>query len=92
MSRPAVRKHTVEVTDHAWQRWLERVGRRPWTPQKLGRMIEKRLNDKIAPGITVFRGMEIRLDLDNGIEAVLVLNDKWICVTVVDVKTREMVR
>ena len=92
MSRPTVRKHTVEVSDHAWQRWLERVGRRPWTPYKLGRMIEKRLNDKIAPGIRVYRGMEVRLDLDNGIEAVLVLNDKWICVTVVDVKTREMVR
>lgn len=90
--RPAVRKYAVEVTDHAWQRWLERVGRRPWTAQKLGKLIEKRLNDKIGPGITVFRGMEIRLDLDNGIEAVLKLSDKWIVVTVVDVKTREAVR
>jgi len=92
MRRPIVRKHTVEVSDHAWQRWLERVGRRPWTPYKLGRLIEKRLNDKIAPGITVYRGMEVRLDLDNGIEAVLKLNDKWIVVTVVDVKTREAIR
>jgi hypothetical protein len=86
MSRPANRKHAVEVSDHAWQRWLERVGRRPGTAQKLGRLIEKRLNDKIGPGITVYRGMEIRLDLDNGIEAVLKLSDKWIVITVIDVK------
>ena len=84
MSRLSNRKHAVEVSDHAWERWLERVGRRPGTAQKLGRLIEKRLNDKIGPGITVYRGMEIRLDLDNGIEAVLKLNDKWICVTIMD--------
>lgn len=82
------RKYSVEITGHAWQRWIERAGRSPQTPRKLGRLLEKRLNDKIAPGLPVYPGMEIRLDLD-GVEAVLVLSDKWICVTVVSSKTDE---
>jgi hypothetical protein len=81
------RAPNVIISNHAFERWLERADRRPKKKGRLAAFIENRLYNDLRSGGVELSGLSVELDLGGGIRAVLRLGDMgWVCTTVIDTK------
>ena len=87
MSKPMYpRGPTVRISDHAWERWLERTSRWPKKRGSLAALIETMLNSRFGHGVPMEPGLACNLDMGGGVIAVLRLTDSaWVCTTVIDI-------
>lgn len=82
------RAPTVIISDHAFERWIERAGRPPKKKTALAALVEAMLYNHLRSGGIETCRLSVELELGGGIWAVLRLGDMgWVCTTVLD--TRE---
>ena len=80
------RSPTVIISDHAFERWIERAERRPKRKSGLAALLEMMLYTLLRAGGVVTVGLAVELDLGGGIRAVLRIGEfGWVCTTVMDV-------
>jgi len=85
------RSPTVIISDHAFERWLERAKRNPKRKSGLAALVGTLLYNHLRGGGVETDDLAVELELGEGIKAVLRLGENaWVCTTVIDTReTRE---
>ncbi|HOV80818.1 MAG TPA: hypothetical protein PK728_12065 [Bacillota bacterium] len=77
------RSPTVIISDHAFERWLERADRSPKRKSGLAALVETLLYNHLRGGGVRAEGLEANIELGGGLVAVLCLvENAWVCTTI----------
>ena len=72
----------VQITEHAFSRWMERANRYPRSKHKLRAMLTKAFDDELAAGAIVDNTGAVVLNMGHEVRAVLRLQGgTWYCTT-----------